>query len=98
MNQIDLRAFDLNLLVVFEILMIERSVTRAAERLGRTQSSISHSLSRLRGQLWGLLLIKGGVRLKPTAFALDVLVLARQLMPGFEPTLSPRQFYDPASS
>jgi len=34
MNEIDLRRFDLNLLVVFDVLMIERSVTRAAERLG----------------------------------------------------------------
>jgi LysR family transcriptional activator of mexEF-oprN operon len=33
MNQIDLRRFDLNLLVVFDVLMTERSVTRAAERL-----------------------------------------------------------------
>jgi hypothetical protein len=34
MNEIDLRRFDLNLLVVFDVLMTERSVTRAAERLG----------------------------------------------------------------
>ena len=33
MNEIDLRRFDLNLLVVFEVLMTERSVNRAAERL-----------------------------------------------------------------
>jgi hypothetical protein len=32
MNEIDLRRFDLNLLVVFEVLMAECSVTRAAER------------------------------------------------------------------
>jgi hypothetical protein len=36
MNEIDLRRFDLNLLVVLEVLLAERSVTRAAERLGRT--------------------------------------------------------------
>jgi hypothetical protein len=38
---VDLRRFDLNLLVVFEVLMAELSVTRAAERLGRTQSAVS---------------------------------------------------------
>ena len=59
MNEIDLRRFDLNLLVVFEVLMAECSVTRAAERLGRTQSAVSHSLSRLREQLGDPLLIKG---------------------------------------
>src|SRR5712671_6721774 len=37
MNEIDLRRFDLNLMVVFEVLMTERNVTRAAERLGRMQ-------------------------------------------------------------
>src|SRR6516162_7405664 len=62
MNEIDLRRFDLNLLVVFDVLMTERSVTRAAERLGRTQSAISHSLSRLRDQFGDPLLLKSGVR------------------------------------
>ncbi len=98
MNQIDLRAFDLNLLVVFEILMIERSVTRAAERLGRTQSAISHSLSRLRGQLGDPLLIKGGVRMQPTAFALEVMEQARPLLRGIERVLAPRHVFDPATS
>src|SRR6266705_1455733 len=69
MNEIDLRRFDLNLLIVFEVLMTERSVSRAAERLGRTQSAVSHSLSRLRSQLGDPLLIKGGVRMQPTAVA-----------------------------
>ncbi len=98
MNQIDLRAFDLNLLVVFEILMIERSVTRAAERLGRTQSAISHSLSRLRGQLGDPLLIKGGVRMQPTAFALELMEQARPMLRGIERVLAPRHVFDPATS
>ena len=71
MNEIDLRRFDLNLLVVFDVLMTERSVTRAAERLGRTQSAVSHSLSRLREQFGDPLLLKGGARMQPTALALD---------------------------
>ena len=51
MSQIDLRRFDLNLLVVLDVLMSERGVSRAAARLGRTQSAVSHSLARLREQL-----------------------------------------------
>jgi len=78
MNEIDLRRFDLNLLVVFDVLMIERSVTRAAERLGRTQSAVSHSLSRLREQFGDPLLVKGGLRMQPTAFALDLIEQAPQ--------------------
>src|SRR5258707_15561154 len=98
MNEIDLRRFDLNLLVVFNVLMIERSVTRTAERLGRTQSAISHSLSRLREQFGDPLLIKGGVRMQPTAFALDLIEQARPMLRGIERVLSPRQIFDPRDS
>jgi DNA-binding transcriptional LysR family regulator len=98
MNEIDLRRFDLNLLVVFEVLMTERSVSRAAERLGRTQSAVSHSLSRLRSQLGDPLLIKGGVRMQPTAVALDLIEQTRPMLRGFQRVLSPRHVFDPASS
>src|SRR5450432_2849837 len=98
MNKIDLRRFDLNLLVVFEVLMIEQNVTRAADRLGRTQSAVSHSLSRLRSQLGDPLLIKAGARMQPTAFALDLIEQARPMLRGIERVLSPRHVFDPASS
>jgi LysR family transcriptional regulator, mexEF-oprN operon transcriptional activator len=98
MQQIDLRAFDLNLLVVFEVLMIERSVTRAAERLGRTQSAVSHSLARLRSQLGDPLLTKGGVRMQPTAVALELIEQARPMLRGIERVLAPRHVFDPATS
>lgn len=48
MNRNDLRRVDLNLLIVFETLMHERSVTRAAEKLFLGQPAISAALSRLR--------------------------------------------------
>ncbi|MBV8414045.1 MAG: LysR family transcriptional regulator [Verrucomicrobia bacterium] len=44
----DLRSFDLNLLIAFDALMEERSVTRAAARLRVRQPAMSHSLSVLR--------------------------------------------------
>ncbi|MCF5800047.1 LysR family transcriptional regulator, partial [Pseudomonas sp. PA-1-5A] len=49
MNRNDLRRVDLNLLIVFETLMHERSVTRAAEKLFLGQPAISAALSRLFG-------------------------------------------------
>src|ERR1700681_108943 len=98
MNEIDFRRFDLNLLAVFEMLMRERSVTRAAERVGRTQSAVSHSLSRLRDQLADPLLIKGGRRMEPTAFALEFIEQVRPLLRGIERVLSPRHRFEPASS
>ena len=48
MNDIQLKDVDLNLLVVFDVLLQERSVTRAAERLDLTPSAVSHALRRLR--------------------------------------------------
>ena len=98
MNKIDLRRFDLNLLVVFEVLLVERSVTRAAERLARTQSAISHALSRLRVQLGDPVLVKGGKFMQPTPFALDFLEEVRPILARIQRALSPRHSFDPASS
>jgi DNA-binding transcriptional LysR family regulator len=98
MSQIDLRHFDLNLLVVFDVLMSERSVTLAAERLGRTQSAVSHSLSRLREQFGDPLLVKGGARMQPTPLALDLIEQARPMLGGIQRVLSPQHVFDPESS
>ncbi len=50
MNEIDrvLARLDLNLLTALHALLHNRSVTKAAEAVGRTQSTMSHSLARLR--------------------------------------------------
>jgi DNA-binding transcriptional LysR family regulator len=95
---IDLRRFDLNLLVVFEVLMAERSVTRAAERLGRTQSAVSHALARLRRQLSDPLLLKGARRMEPTPFALKLLEEARPILRSLQRILLPRRRFEPKSS
>jgi DNA-binding transcriptional LysR family regulator len=50
MKAVHVGAFDLNLLVVFEALWRERHVTRAARRVGMSQSALSHALKRLRLQ------------------------------------------------
>ena len=98
MNPIDLRRFDLNLLIVLEVLMAERGVSRAAARLGRTQSAVSHSLARLREQLGDPLLLKGGRRMEPTAFALELMEQMRPLLQGLQRVLAPRRRFDPATS
>ena len=67
MNDVHLWGLDLNLLVVLDVLLRERSVTRAAARLGRTQSAISHALNRLRDALGDELLIREGHMMRPTA-------------------------------
>lgn len=55
----DLAAVDLNLLRVLDVVLAERHVTRAAARLGLTQSAASHALARLRTQLDDPLLVRG---------------------------------------
>ncbi|MEM1413619.1 MAG: LysR family transcriptional regulator [Myxococcota bacterium] len=61
-----LSGVDLNLLVALDALLRERHVTRAAERLGITQSGASRALSRLRALLGDPLLVRGPRGLEPT--------------------------------
>lgn len=69
-----LRAVDVNLFVAFDALARERNVTRAAERMGVTQSAMSHTLRRLRALFDDPLLVRGegGMVLTPRAEALVV--------------------------
>jgi DNA-binding transcriptional LysR family regulator len=98
----DLIGVDLNLVVAFDALAREQSVTRAAHRLGVTQSAVSHALRRLRDLLGDPLLVRGrgGMVLTPRAQALVVpvrtglLTLQRALSQsaGFDPATAKRAF------
>jgi len=68
----DLRRFDLNLLVSFEVLIAERSVTAAAKRMGLGQPAMSNALSRLREMFEDPLLTRTPSGMQPTARALDL--------------------------
>jgi len=69
MNTVHVEAFDLNLLLAFDALWTERHVTRAARRIGVTQSAMSHALGRLRAQLEDPLFQTTPRGLSPTARA-----------------------------
>ncbi len=69
MNGVQLRHVDLNLLVVLDVLLQERSVTRAADRLDLTPSAVSHALKRLRELFDDELLLRDGRRMRPTVRA-----------------------------
>ena len=102
MQKIDDLAIDPNLLPVLAALLRERSVSRAAERLGRTQPAVSHALARLRAQLGDPLLVRVGQRLTltPRAEALrePLLGLLKSLAelvcppPPFDPATAARRF------
>lgn len=62
----DLRPLDLNLLLVFEAMHLDRSVTRAAARLGMRQPAMSEALSRLRVAFDDPLFVRVGRAMQPT--------------------------------
>jgi LysR family transcriptional regulator, mexEF-oprN operon transcriptional activator len=65
-DHFNLRSFDLNLMLVFDALMKERSVTKAASRLRIQQPAMSHSLSTLRLLLQDELFVRVGQTMRPT--------------------------------
>ncbi|MFP2927106.1 LysR family transcriptional regulator [Pyxidicoccus sp. 3LG] len=98
----DLAGINLNLVVALDALLTEANVTRAARRLGVTQSAMSHSLRQLRELLGDALLIRGrgGMMRTPRAEQLagplhrGLLELQRALRsePVFEPRTATRHF------
>src|SRR5256885_179887 len=77
---VNLRSIDLNLLVIFEALVEERSVGKAAARLGITSSAVSHALRRLRTQFNDPLLLRTAEGMSPTPEAVR---LARSFRKAF---------------
>src|SRR5436190_22771828 len=72
MNQINLLRVDLNLLVLFSIVLEQRHVGRAAGRLNLTSSAVSHAIGRLRDLLNDPLFLRTPKGVVPTARALEL--------------------------
>jgi DNA-binding transcriptional LysR family regulator len=92
LNEIDLSRADLNLLVLFEVVLQERHVGRAAQRLSLSASAISHGLGRLRRLLNDPLFLRTPKGVVPTARATelagpiaDVLARVRSVVATAEP-------------
>jgi DNA-binding transcriptional LysR family regulator len=94
----DLRNFDLNLLVAFDVLMRELNVSRAAERMFITQSAMSHVLHRLRQQLDDPVLVRTGAGMKPTERALALVEPVRTILRDVEQVIQPPAAFDPETS
>jgi DNA-binding transcriptional LysR family regulator len=95
---VDLHGIDLNLLVAFDALMAERSVTRAGTRIGRTQPAMSAALSRLRNLLKDELFIRSPNGLQPTPRALDLAEPLGHALAEIQRTLEFTQGFDPSTS
>lgn len=102
LNEFDLSRVDLNLLVLFETVLEEGHVGRAAERLNLSPSAVSHGLGRLRRLLDDPLFLRTPKGVVPTARSVelagsisDVLARIRQVVSKatpFDPSTSTRRF------
>jgi DNA-binding transcriptional LysR family regulator len=92
MRHVNWRAFDLNLLVVFDGLMQERSVTRAGRKLGMSQPALSHALNRLRYLLKDQLFIRTPQGMVPTPRAEQLALPLRQALADMQRALEPEAF------
>lgn len=98
MSQINLAGIDLNLLVVFDALVAEGHATRAAERVGLTQSAVSHALNRLRALFGDPLFVRSPRGMTPTPAALEAAPAIRSILQQVEGVLSRERSFDPATS
>lgn len=92
----DLATFDLNLLRSLDILLHERNVTRAAERLCVTQQAASGALQRLRDHFKDELLTRRGRQLEPTPLATSLIGPVRQALLAAQAALDTRPCFDAA--
>jgi DNA-binding transcriptional LysR family regulator len=87
-----LATFDLNLLVVFEAVLRERSVTKAGDRLGLSQPAMSHALNRLRWMLKDQLFIRTPEGMLPTPRAEQLAQPVRHALSELQSALDPEEF------
>ena len=96
-----LRMVDLNLLTVFDAVMQEQNITRAAHVLGMSQPAVSNAVARLKGMFNDELFVRYGRGIQPTARAFQLFGSVRQALQlvqnelpgsGFEPLSSERVF------
>jgi DNA-binding transcriptional LysR family regulator len=93
-----LENFDLNLLVAFDALLEERSVSGAARRLNLTQSAMSAALKRLREALGDPILSQHGKAMVPTPHALALAPEVSATLDALRRLTSPSAGFIPATS
>jgi LysR family transcriptional activator of mexEF-oprN operon len=94
----NLSRLDLNLLVAFDALLTERSVTRAAARIGLGQSAMSHNLARLRILFGDELLTRGAEGMRPTPRALALAGPVRVTLAQIQAAVLQREAFDASTA
>jgi DNA-binding transcriptional LysR family regulator len=91
----NLAQVDLNLLVALEAILTEKHLTRAGERLGLSQPTVSHTLARLRRMFGDELLTRVGREYYLTPLAADLVEPLHDILKNIELTIERRPFFDP---
>lgn len=94
----ELHELDLNLLVVFNHLLVERNVSRVAERLGISQPAVSNSLAKLRKLFGDELFLRTPKGMEPTPFADQLAESVSYALAMIHSGVNQRTSFDPASA
>lgn len=94
----NLRRIDLNLLPILDVLLTERNVTRAGERLFLSQSAMSGALAKLRTHFNDPLLIREGRTFSLTPRGEELARELRLLVPSLEQLMAPSVVFDPSTA
>jgi DNA-binding transcriptional LysR family regulator len=95
---VDLERIDLNLLVVFKHLLVERNVSRAAQALELSQPAVSNALARLRKLLGDELFLRTPGGMVPTPLAEQLAGSVTQALGMIQAALNQRAAFDPQHS
>jgi DNA-binding transcriptional LysR family regulator len=95
---VNLAKIDLNLLVYFDVLLREGSVTRAANQMGITQPAMSNGLKRLRDLFKDPLLVRTSAGMTPTTRALELKPVVRKALGELEASIQPEIEFSPQTS
>lgn len=98
LNEIDLSRIDLNLLVLFETVLEERHVARAARRLHLSASAVSHGVRRLRATFNDPLFLRHPKGVAPTARALAMAEPVAQILAQVRQVVATADAFDPKRS
>jgi DNA-binding transcriptional LysR family regulator len=98
MASADLAGIDLNLLVLFAAMLIERSVSRAARRLGLAQPSVSNGLNRLRVLFGDDLFMRTPQEKRSTPRAQELSESMVSVLQHVRPALKPPTAFGPAAA
>ena len=96
--KLNIQNIDLNLLAIFDALMVERNVSKAAERVYLSQSAMSHALNRLRALLDDPILVRTEKGMRPTLRALSMEVPIREALTKIQHNLYAPEPFDPSTS